>query len=51
VSNGTAEDGADDPERDGPEEREMRVHDGPREKSRDEPNENIPNEVEHSFIL
>jgi hypothetical protein len=51
VSHGAAENRANDAEHNGPEEREMRVHDGPRETSGDEPNKNIPNKVEHSVFF
>ena len=45
MSNGASNDGADDSQHNRPEDGEMSVHDRLGDDARDQPNENIPNEV------
>ena len=47
MSNGASSDGADNSQYNRPEDSEMSVHDRLGDDARDQPNENIPNEVQH----
>ena len=47
MSNGASNDGADNSQRNRPEDSQMSVHDRLGDDARDQPNENIPNEVQH----
>jgi hypothetical protein len=51
VGHGAPDDRSDDAENDRPENRHVFMHDPFRGRSRDESNENVPNQVKHNFAF